>query len=177
MATRPDEPEEAIERVFERLPPDDLNSRIGVLVRREVEARMLAPLLTALEARFGREVVAGILNRVIAAAARRQGSELARRAGGRSLAEFRRAMEPWMRGGALEVEPIEEGETVWAYRVTRCRYAEMYRELGIPELGVLLSCARDAPLASGFNPAIRLERGPTILEGAAACDFRYRLAP
>ncbi|MEJ5358887.1 MAG: L-2-amino-thiazoline-4-carboxylic acid hydrolase [Desulfobacterales bacterium] len=177
MPKRPPDPEAAIERAFDRLPSDDLNARVGVLVRREIEARILVPLLAGLEARFGREAVAGILNRMIAAAARRQGNELARQVGGRSLAEFRRAMEPWMRGGALEVKPLEEGETVWAYRVTRCRYAEMYRGLGIPALGVLLSCARDAPLASGFNPAIRLERGPTILEGAAACDFRYRLAP
>ncbi len=177
MAKGSPNPEEIIAEAFARLPPDELNARIGVLVRREVEARILAPLLAALEARCGREPVVETLTRVIEAAARRQGAELAERAGGRSLIHFRRAMEPWMRGGAIEVEPREESESVWAYRVTRCRYAELYRELGIPELGVLLSCARDAALVSGFNPAIRLDRGPTILESAASCDFCYRLRP
>ncbi len=177
MAKSSPAPDNAIARALARLPPDELNARIGVLVRREVEARILVPLLAALEARFGREPVIETLTRVIEAAAKRQGAELAVQAGGRSLIHFRRAMEPWMRGGAIEVEPGEEGESLWAYRVRRCRYAEMYRELGIPELGVLLSCARDAALVSGFNPAIRLDRGPTILEGAATCDFRYRLRP
>jgi L-2-amino-thiazoline-4-carboxylic acid hydrolase len=58
--------------------------------------------------------------------------------------------------------------------VTRCRYAEMYRALGIPELGEVLSCQRDAALIEGFNPGVTLERTHTIMQGAATCDFRYR---
>ncbi|MGL4651197.1 MAG: hypothetical protein ACRC1H_17455, partial [Caldilineaceae bacterium] len=38
-------------------PPDTLNAQIGVLVRREVEARLLAPLIETLGARFGRDAV------------------------------------------------------------------------------------------------------------------------
>ena len=60
------------------------------------------------------------------------------------------------------------------YNVTRCRYAEMYRELGIPELGAILSCNRDAALIEGFNPLVQLTRTQTLLGGASHCDFRYR---
>ena len=49
----------------------------------------------------------------------------------------------------------------------------MYRALGIPELGAVLSCNRDAALIEGFNPAIRLTRTQTIMQGAPCCDFRY----
>jgi hypothetical protein len=35
------------------LSADDLNQRIGVLTRREVEARLLAPLVAALGKEFG----------------------------------------------------------------------------------------------------------------------------
>jgi hypothetical protein len=49
----------------------------------------------------------------------------------------------------------------------------MYRALGIPELGGLLSCNRDQALIQGFNPNVQLERTQTIMEGAPFCDFRY----
>jgi hypothetical protein len=49
----------------------------------------------------------------------------------------------------------------------------MYRALGIPELGEVLSCQRDAALIEGFNPDVTLTRTQTIMQGAACCDFRY----
>jgi hypothetical protein len=51
----------------------------------------------------------------------------------------------------------------------------MYKELGIGELGALLSCGRDAALIVGFNPKIKFTRTQTIMEGAPFCDFRYEL--
>jgi hypothetical protein len=53
----------------------------------------------------------------------------------------------------------------------------MYRALGIPELGSVLSCGRDFALGEGFNPNLTLTRTQTIMEGAPFCDFRYRLEP
>jgi hypothetical protein len=50
----------------------------------------------------------------------------------------------------------------------------MYRALGIPELGVVLSCGRDFALGEGFNPDLKLTRTQIIMEGAPYCDFRYR---
>jgi len=49
----------------------------------------------------------------------------------------------------------------------------MYRALGIPELGALLSCNRDFALIQGFNPDVDLTRTQTIMEGAPFCNFRY----
>ena len=46
------------------LPPDTLNE-VGVLKRREIEARILAPLIGAFAAEFGRERVLEIARRVI----------------------------------------------------------------------------------------------------------------
>jgi hypothetical protein len=94
--------------------------------------------------------------------------------GGDSLDAFRASLEHWTRGQALAIEVIEEGAGVLAFNVTRCRYAEMYRELGMARLGPMLSCARDFALIEGFNPQIRLTRTQTLMEGAPFCDFRYR---
>jgi len=158
------------------MPPDTLNA-VGVLVRREIEARILAPVIQALAAEFGREKVLEIIRRVIVEIAHRQGQELARQLGGNSLERFAAGKEPWTRGGSLEVQPIQATATAYDFDVTRCRYAEMYRALGIPELGAILSCGRDGALGEGFNPEMKLTRTQTIMQGAARCDFRYRLEP
>jgi hypothetical protein len=67
----------------------------------------------------------------------------------------------------------ERSENRLVFAVTRCRYAEMYRELGIPEPGVLLSCNRDHAFLEGFNPKLKLTRAKPIMGGADFCDFRY----
>lgn len=69
---------------------------------------------------------------------------------------------------------IEQSEDVFAFDVTRCRYAEFYQELGEPELGFLLVCSADFDTAAGFGGDVELARSRTIMQGASHCDFRYR---
>jgi hypothetical protein len=154
---------------------DHLNETIGVLVRREVEARLVAPLVEALGKEFGRDKVLGVIRNTVVEIARRQGHDLSRAMGGDSLRHFRDSLVHWTRDEALSIELIEESAQAFAFNVTRCRYAEMYRDLGIPLLGPILSCSRDFALIEGFNPRIRLTRTQTLMAGAPFCDFRYRL--
>jgi len=153
-------------------PSDRLNA-IGVLTRREIEARILAPLLEALGNEFGRERVLEIARQTIIDVARQQGAQLAQSMGGDDLERFAASLDAWKKDDALQIDVLEQSEERFAFNVTRCRYAEMYRLLGIPELGALLSCNRDWALIQGFNPDVRLERTQTIMEGAPFCDFRY----
>ncbi len=155
-------------------PPDTLNS-IGVLKRREIEARILAPLLEALGEEFGRERVLKVARQAIIRIAREQGANLAREQGGCGLAQFAASLENWKKGDALEIDVLEQTGERFSFNVTRCRYAEMYRALGIPELGAVLSCNRDFSLVEGFNPEIQLTRTQTIMDGTPFCDFRYVL--
>ena len=157
-------------------PPDTLNARIGVLTRREVEARLLAPLVEALSAEFGRERVVAVLRDAIIDIAKQQGAQLAQGMGGDSLIEFADSLRFWTQDNALEIAVLAQDGERFDFNVTRCRYAELYRSLGIPELGAVLSCNRDWALIQGFNDDIKLERTQTIMEGAAFCDFRYRRA-
>jgi hypothetical protein len=147
-----------------------------VLTRREIEARILAPVIDALGARFGREEVVAIVRDVIASIAREQGRAMAAARGDNSLTSFAATLEPWTRDDALRMEIKEQSDERLAFDVTRCRYAELYRALGIPELGAVLSCNRDASLIDGFNPNVRFVRTRTIMQGAACCDFRYTAA-
>ncbi len=158
------------------LPPDRLND-IGVLTRREIEARILAPMIRAVAEEFGRERVIEIAKRVIVQIAKEQGAALAEQMGGNSLPHFAASKKNWVKGDALTLEVLQSTDTDYDFNVTRCRYAEMYRALGIPELGAVLSCGRDGALGEGFNPDLKLTRTQTLMEGGTCCDFRYHLEP
>lgn len=153
---------------------DRLNA-VGVLTRREIEARILAPVIDALGARFGRDEVVAIVRETIAGLARAQGRAMAAARGDASLAGFATTLGPWTRDDALRLHVVQAAPDTFDFDVTRCRYAEMYRALGIPELGDVLSCQRDAALIEGFNPDVTLTRTQTIMQGASHCDFRYRV--
>jgi hypothetical protein len=154
-------------------PPDDLNARIGVLTRREVEARILGPVIEALGARFGREQVLEVVRTTIVRLARMQGAELAELLGSNSSSHLMDALRYWTRDDALEIEVLAQDPGRLSFNVTRCRYAELYQALGIAELGVTLSCNRDFAFIEGFNPQASLQRTQTIMEGAPFCDFRF----
>lgn len=156
------------------LPPDRLNA-IGVLTRREVEARLLAPLIDALGKEFGRARVIEIVKQTIVDIAHRQGAELAAAMGGDDVKTFADSLENWKKDDAMQIDVLGQDSASFDFNVTRCRYAEMYRALGIPELGAVLSCNRDQALIEGFNPEIELSRTQTIMEGAPYCNFRYTL--
>jgi hypothetical protein len=150
-------------------------NQIEVLLRREIEARILAPMLDAFSREFGRERVLEITRDVIIDIARKQGQSLAESMRGNSLAHFDDSMDAWKKGDAIQVEVLESSEESFSFNVTRCKYAEMYRELGISELGSILSCCRDFSLIEGFNPDVKLTRTQTLMEGAGFCDFRYEV--
>jgi hypothetical protein len=152
---------------------DRLNA-VGVLTRREIEARILAPVVDALGQEFGRDRVIDIVRGVIVGLAREQGRAMAEARQDASLTSFAGTLEPWTRDGALTMAVSEHSDEELAFDVTRCRYAEMYRALGIQELGAVLSCNRDAALIEGFNPEVQFNRTQTIMGGASHCDFRYR---
>lgn len=154
--------------------PNDQN-KIHILTRREIEAKILEPILEAFRQEFGEERTTVIVKRVITRLAEDQGQALAKNSLGNSLKDFATALKPFSKDGANEKQVLELTDQVYSFNMTRCKYAEMYHALGNPELGVILSCNRDFALCRGFNPRITLTRTQTIMEGAPYCDFRFRL--
>jgi hypothetical protein len=158
------------------LPPDTLNE-IGVLRRREIEARILMPVLERLGAEFGEERVLAIARDVIIEVAREQGRELARQMGGDDLGRFAAALENWKKGDAYQMDTLESTPERLSFNVTRCRYAEMYRSLGIAEVGALLSCNRDFSLFDGTAPDETHTPTHTLSQGAALPDCEIEARP
>jgi predicted hydrocarbon binding protein len=167
-------PEERDRRSEEEAMAVDL-SKIGILTRREIEARIAGPLIKAFMAEIGEERALEIARKVIVSLARESGETLHRLAGGNSLEDFARGLPLWSRDDAVTFDLLEATPEKLSMNVTRCRYAEMYRELGMADLGFILSCARDFAMVEGFNPKMNLERTQTIMEGADHCDFRFSL--
>ncbi|MEH0019536.1 MAG: L-2-amino-thiazoline-4-carboxylic acid hydrolase [Desulfobacter sp.] len=155
------------------IPVDRISETIGILTRREVEARILIPVIQALGDEFGRDAVIRTVGRAIINIAREQGRELAHRMGDNSATAFKNALALWTRDNALEMEIKTATPTSLCFDVTRCRYAEMYRALGAPDLGTVFSCNRDAALIRGFNPDAVMTRTRTIMDGDGVCDFKY----
>ncbi len=148
---------------------------VPLILRREIEARILAPFVDALGQRFGREPVVEILRETITNIARQSGEQMASLCGSCDLAAFTKVTDRWQEGGALELRVLQQDARHYDFNVTRCLFAELYRRLGIPELGDVLSCNRDFTLSEGFNPHLKLTRTQTIMAGASHCDFRFTL--
>lgn len=148
-------------------------SSVPLLARRRIEAEIVGPLLARLSEEFDGDRVLELAREAIREISRDQGARLSELLGSDSLEGFVRCLEFWKQDGALEIRMLEQGPTRLFFDVVRCRYAEMYRELGMQDLGATLSCCRDAELAAGFNSNITLERTQTIMQGAAFCDFRF----
>jgi hypothetical protein len=149
-------------------------TRLPLLQQREIEARIVGPLVRAFCAEIGQERTLAILRQVVTNLAKQTGADLARSLGEASLAAFAQTIDSWCENGALELEMLEQSAERLSFNVIRCRYAEMYRALGLADLGGSLSCQRDYALVTGFNPDIELTRTKTLMEGAPCCDFRFR---
>ncbi len=156
-------------------PPDD-RPRLTLLQQREIEASIVGPLVRAFAGEFGAEKTLELVRGVISELARQGGAGLARGLGEDTLTAFSLCLDRWKEGGALELEVLEQSPERLSFNVTRCRYAEMYRAMGLTDLGSSLSCQRDFSLIEGFNPAITLTRTQTLMEGAPFCNFRFRAA-
>ncbi len=147
---------------------------LTLLEQREIEAKVVGPLIRGFAAEVGQVRALEVVRGVISGLAREGGAELARRLGDASLEAFASGLDRWSEGGALEIDVLERSPERLSFNVTRCKYAEMYRALGLADLGGSLSCQRDFALVEGFNPGITLTRTQTLMEGASHCDFRFR---
>lgn len=150
---------------------DDLP--ISHLQRRKIEGRVLVPFIETCREKFGdaatRELVLGTIRRLAA----EDGAKWAQ-AFGESLASLKTVVEKvWAGGGSLDVEVLAASDDRFDFNVTRCRYAEFFRDLGLAELGYLIHCNRDYAMIDGFNPGLKLTRTQTVMEGASHCDFRF----
>ena len=79
-------------------------------------------------------------------------------------------------GDAVDYEIEESTEDHLKYKITRCKYADIYKEIGAPELGFLFVCYQDYAFNNAMRDDTVLERTQTIMEGAPHCAFNWYIA-
>jgi hypothetical protein len=150
-------------------------AELPTLTKRTLQAQVVGPIYAEMVEQIGEEKANAILDAAIRKAAIAEGKSFAAKACGKtSMADFIKLYELWTADGALEMKVLEATDTTFDFDITRCRYAETYKEMGLGKIGHLLSCNRDGTFCQGYDPAITLERKQTIMEGASCCTFRYR---
>ena len=149
---------------------------IAILQQRKIEAEIVKPIYEIMKREFGLEKAKTIIEEAVANAALEAGKEYAKREpNGTSVESFVALQYLWEKDDALHIEVLDNTHEKYSYNVHRCRYAEMYKEMGLEEIGFLLSCNRDSKFIEGYAPNIKLTRPHTVMNGDGFCDFRYQL--
>jgi L-2-amino-thiazoline-4-carboxylic acid hydrolase len=149
---------------------------LGILARRRIEAEIIKPIYEEMVGRFGKPAAREALRAAITKAAVASGKSLAAaETGPIDLKSFAALQPKWRQDDALRIEVLAEEAGKFDFDVVRCRYSEMYKSMGLGEIGEILSCQRDGTFCQGYDPRITLSRTTTIMEGADRCNFRYRM--
>ncbi len=136
---------------------------------------MIRHLYEALTPRIGKSEAQAVIREAVRASALAQAKGFAAaEPDGPTLESFIAIQQHWTAEDALTIEVTRQDAEHYEFNVTRCRYAEMYRDMGLGEIGHLLSCNRDGAFSEGYDEKLKFSRSQTLMQGASHCDFRYR---
>ena len=148
---------------------------IPIIEQVRIQAKVLVPVVKALQAELGEERANAIVRKALGDMYRKLGETWWRAKNSSDLGgNMASAFVAFAAGNGVDYEVIKQSPDAFEANVTGCRYAQFYKEMGVPELGFLLVCGADFPMAEGFGGDIELTRTQTIMQGASHCDFRYR---
>lgn len=145
-----------------------------IFVQRRIEANILKQVYETLIESHGEDVAKKTIADSVRKASVAQAEEMAEGVE-TSMLTFIELMGMWSKGGALEATVLDANEKEFNFDVTRCRYSEMYKDMGLDDIGHLLSCQRDGTFCEGYDSRIRMTRTQTIMQGAPTCTFRFKL--
>ena len=135
----------------------------------KIQARMLIPVVRALESELGKEKAHALVGRALAEAhanfvASRTPAQDSHPSADRDAFAY-----------PVESEIVENTDTTLAINMTACEFARYFRSIGEPEIGALMTCGVDFAVNAKIRPSWELTRTQTQMQGAAFCDFRWRL--
>jgi hypothetical protein len=148
---------------------------ISLLEESKLQADVIIPILNALRREIEIERANGIVFEALRSRLRSRYQELAAKTPGGPKEKWAAISASMSIGSDIDIEWIDGKLETFAFNVTRCRYAELFRELGEPELGTVLLCELDNHIAEAAGPEIELTRTQTLMQGASRCEFRYRM--
>ena len=133
---------------------------LSMLEKRTIEAEILKEVYETLKASHGEAVAKKTIEESVRRSAIEQARQFAAATpGGTSLKAFQDVMPLWTKGGALEIEVKEQGDSSFTFNVVRCRYAETYKAMGLGEL-YRWKESRDVPdTIKRASPAAKVDAG------------------
>jgi hypothetical protein len=154
--------------------PEPISKKNEEAVLNFVKRKMMVSLdlaveiLHAMEKRFGSEA-----REVIREMAIQQEFDIREKTGSpeKDLQDFCNMAEH-MAAGTHRWKRVIDTTTAIGYEFTRCMYAEILRELGEPELGLII-CARDEPWVKSYNPKLGFRSTKKLMDGDEICDNVY----
>lgn len=151
---------------------------ISILQKVKIQAQVLVPLVKTLQAELGEDKANDLVRRALSDLYRSFGEQWWKSIDGHTLSERVAAgFTTYQADKSLVFDVMKHSDDEVQVNVTGCRFAEFYKAIGTPELGFLLTCSSDFPMAEGFGSNIEFTRTQTIMQGASHCDFHYRLRP
>src|SRR5262245_39634938 len=130
---------------------------IPVIEQAKIQAQILVPLIKTLQAELGEARANALVRRAIGDIYRRHGEQFAQAKQEMSVGKLMAsAFTAFARNDALDYRVRAQSDDTFDLDVTGCRYAEFYKELGEPDLGFLLVCSADFPMAEGMGSGIEL---------------------
>jgi hypothetical protein len=139
----------------------------------KAQAEVLVPLVKMLREEIGVERANDIVVRALGQWAASIGRMLRELPPPAPLAKLRMAIEGLDAAGMQQTEFLKETPTQLDYNVRKCRAAELYRSLGLADLGHLLVCKLDENVMPALDAKITFVRDQTIMQGADYCTFRF----
>ena len=155
------------------------SAEISTMDLAKIQAQILIPLARALRKEIGDARAREILRDAIAEAHRERIRDEAARLDGTPLEKFRTMMNraAASNGPQLDFEVLEMDQETVRFNVNGCRYAELFRALGEPELGAMLLCDGDDYVAEVAGESVEFTRTQTLMRGGSHFDFCYRIRP
>ena len=142
---------------------------LSMLERLTVQMEYAVPLIRDLQKILGEETI----NKALAERIRMQ-TEDARITStvDADMSQLEQAMGLFAADGALDFEIKVSDDSRFEFDVTHCRYTDMMEQMGARDIGHLLICNLDYPMAE--LQGMKLTRTQTRMQGASHCDFCYQ---
>lgn len=126
-------------------------------------------LLNELKAISGRDINT-LVEDIVAERTRAQWASLAEREKSTTIHDLVRLVWESFTDGEFTIEKTEDSVQIYC---TYCPIAEVFKEIGEKEYGLILFCATDPYIVEGFNSDIEFRRTKTLMGGDDCCDHYY----
>ena len=135
----------------------------------KIQARIVIPIVKALERELGKERAHKIVGDAIASDyAQFQASKTPDRD------THPGATESSGPGFPITRDVVENTDDTYGFNVTSCEFADYFNSIGEPEIGGLMTCGVDFATEELVRPSWQFRRTQTRMQGAPHCDFRWR---